>query len=210
MRGIEVLEKYFKGIDQSKRQKFTDLCHLYELWNQKINVISRKDICRLYERHVLPSLSVAKIISFKPNTRVMDAGTGGGFPGVPLAIMFPETNFVLLDSIGKKIKVVDSITYELGLKNVKTIKIRVEKYNEKFDFIISRAVTSIPEFIPLVNKNIHAKNRNNFPNGIFYLTGGVIEKEIKSHVNDFKIFYLKDLFEEKFFETKKLVYLNLY
>lgn len=207
MGGIKLVEKYFKNLTNHQQQQFTELFGLYEFWNRKINVISRKDITRLYERHVLPSLSIATKISFKPGTRVLDVGTGGGFPGIPLAIMFPETDFVLLDSIGKKIRVVGTIVDKLELNNVKTIQVRAELYAEKFDFVVSRAVTSFPEFVNLVKKNLHTKNKNNLPNGIYYLTGGDIEKDVQSFSTGLKIFYLKDLFEEPFFETKKLIYL---
>ena len=209
MTGINLLEKYFKNLTNNQLQQFTELSGLYEFWNRKINVISRKDISRLYERHVLPSLSIATKIRFTPGTKVLDVGTGGGFPGIPLAIMFPETDFVLLDSIGKKIRVVGTIADELELNNVKAIQVRAELYAKKFDFVISRAVTSFPEFVNLVKDNLHTKNRNNLPNGIFYLTGGNIEKDVKSYSTDLKIFNLKDLFEEPFFKTKKLIYLSL-
>ena len=209
MTGIDLVEKYFKNLTNNQQQQFTELLGLYEFWNGRINVISRKDISRLYERHVLPSLSIAKKIRFTPGTKVLDVGTGGGFPGIPLAIMFPETDFVLLDSIGKKIRVVGTIADELELNNVKAIQVRAELYAKKFDFVISRAVTSFPEFVNLVKDNLHTKNRNNLPNGIFYLTGGNIEKDVKSYSTDLKIFNLKDLFEEPFFKTKKLIYLSL-
>ena len=209
MTGIDLVEKYFKNLTNNQQQQFTELFGLYEFWNRKINVISRKDISRLYERHVLPSLSIATKIRFTPGTRILDVGTGGGFPGIPLAIMFPETDFVLLDSIGKKIRVVGTIADELELNNVKAIQVRAELYAKKFDFVISRAVTSFPEFVNLVKDNLHTKNRNNLPNGIFYLTGGNIEKDVKSYSTDLKIFNLKDLFEEPFFKTKKLIYLSL-
>ena len=209
MTGIDLVEKYFKNLTNHQQQQFTELFGLYEFWNRKINVISRKDISRLYERHVLPSLSIATKTSFKPGTRVLDVGTGGGFPGIPLAIMFPETDFVLLDSIGKKIRVVATIADELELNNVKAIQVRAELYAEKFDFVVSRAVTSFPEFVNLVKKNLLTKNKNNLPNGIFYLTGGDIDKYVQSYSTGLKISYLKDLFEEPFFETKKLIYLSL-
>jgi len=181
---------------------------LYEFWNRRINVISRKDISRLYERHVLPSLSIATKINFTPGTRVLDVGTGGGFPGIPLAIMFPETDFILLDSIGKKIRVVATIADELGLNNVKAIQVRAELYAEKFDFVVSRAVTSFPEFVNLVKKNLHEKSRNNLPNGIFYLIGGDIDKEVQNFRKGLRIFDVRDIFQESFFETKKLIYLS--
>ena len=207
MTGIYLVEKYFKNLTNNQQQQFTRISGLYEFWNRKINVISRKDISRLYERHVLPSLCIAIKISFKPGTRVLDVGTGGGFPGIPLAIMFPETNFVLLDSIGKKIRVVSTITDELELNNVKTIQLRAELYTEKFDFVVSRAVTPFPELVNLVKNNLHKKSRNSLPNGIFYLTGGDIDKEIQHFSKDLRIFDLRDTFQEPFFETKKLIFL---
>lgn len=207
MTGIYLLEKYFKNLNTRQRQQFSELSELYEFWNRKINVISRKDIGRLYERHVLPSLSVAKAIRFKPGTKVLDVGTGGGFPGIPLAIMFPETDFVLLDSTEKKIRVVSTIAGELELNNVKTIQVRAELYSKKFDFVVSRALTTFPEFVALVKNNFHTKNINELSNGIFYLTGGDIKKDVKSFSTNFRIFNLKDFFEEPFFETKKIIYL---
>ena len=209
MSGINLVEKYFKNLTSHQQQQFTELFGLYEFWNRRINVISRKDISRLYERHVLPSLSIATKINFTPGTRVLDVGTGGGFPGIPLAIMFPETDFILLDSIGKKIRVVATIADELGLNNVKAIQLRAELYAEKFDFVVSRAVTSFPEFVNLVKKNLHEKSRNNLPNGIFYLIGGDIDNEVQNFSKNLRIFDLKDTFQESFFETKKLIYLSL-
>ncbi|MBA7560957.1 Ribosomal RNA small subunit methyltransferase G [subsurface metagenome] len=207
MGGIKLVEKYFKNLTNHQQQQFIELSELYEFWNRKINVISRKDISRLYERHVLPSLSIAAKIRFTPGTRVLDVGTGGGFPGIPLAIMFPETDFVLLDSIGKKIRVVTSIVDKLELNNVKTIQLRAELYTEKFDFVVSRAVTSFPEFVNLVKNNLHTKSKNELPNGIFYLTGGDIDKEVQNFRKGIRIFDLKDTFQEPFFKTKKLIYL---
>ena len=208
MGGINLVEKYFKNLTNRQLQQLTGLSGLYEFWNRRINVISRKDISRLYERHVLPSLSIAAKIRFIPGTRVLDVGTGGGFPGIPLAIMFPETDFVLLDSIGKKIRVVATIADKLELNNVKAIQVRAELYAEKFDFIVSRAVTSFPEFVNLVKDNLHTNCKNNLPNGIFYLTGGDIDKEVQNFRKNIKIFDLKDTFQEPFFETKKLIYLS--
>ena len=209
MTGIDLVKKYFKNLTNQQQQQFTELSGLYEFWNRKINVISRKDITRLYERHVLPSLSIAAKIRFTPGSRVLDVGTGGGFPGIPLAIMFPETDFVLLDSIGKKIMVVGTIADKLELNNVKTIQVRAELYAEKFDFVVSRAVTSFPEFVNLVKKNLLTKNKNNLPNGIFYLTGGDVDKEVQNFSKNLRIFDLRDTFQEPFFETKKLIYLSV-
>ena len=209
MTGINLVEKYFKNLTNHQQQQFTELFGLYEFWNRRINVISRKDISRLYERHVLPSLGIAVKVSFTPGTRVLDVGTGGGFPGIPLAIMFPETDFVLLDSRGKKIRVVATIADDLELNNVKAIQVRAELYAEKFDFVVSRAVTSFPEFVNLVKDNLNTRNKNNLPNGIFYLTGGDIDNEVQNFRKGIRIFDLKDIFQEPFFETKKLIYLPL-
>jgi len=209
MAGIDLVEKYFETLTNNQLQQFTELSGLYKFWNQRINVISRKDISRLYERHVLPSLSIATKIRFTPGTRILDVGTGGGFPGIPLAIMFPETDFVLLDSIGKKIRVVGTIADELELNNVKAIQVRAELYAEKFDFVVSRAVKPFVEFVNLVKHNLNPKNRNNLPNGIFYLTGGDIDKEVQNFSKNLRIFDLIDTFQEPFFETKKLIYLSL-
>jgi len=209
MTGINLVKKYFKNLTNHQLQQFTELSGLYEFWNRKINVISRKDISRLYERHVLPSLGIATKINLTPGSRVLDVGTGGGFPGIPLAIMFPETDFILLDSIGKKISVVGAIADKLELNNVKAIQVRAELYAEKFDFVVSRAVTSFPEFVNLVKKNLHTNSRNNLPNGIFYLTGGNINKEVEKFSKNLRIFDLRDIFQEPFFETKKLIYLSL-
>lgn len=202
-------EKYFKDLNNTQKNQFFELIKLYEFWNRRINVVSRKDLSHLSERHILPSLSIGRIIKFRPETTVLDVGTGGGFPGIPLAILFPETEFTLLDSILKKLKVVEDIVYNLKLKNVKTIRIRAENYTKKFDFIVSRAVKPLPEFVELINDNIKPKNINKIPNGIFYLTGGEIEDQIKYFKNYIKVHHLKYIFKESFFETKKLIYINL-
>ena len=205
--GTELIEKYFDLTPVQKKQ-FEQLDSLYREWNSKINVISRKNIDELYVNHVLHSLGIAKIINFLPGAEVLDVGTGGGFPGIPLAIMFPDTQFHLVDSIGKKIKVVDAITRELGLKNVKTSHSRVEKINHQYDFIVSRAVTKMPDFVKWVKKKIKKENLHPLKNGILYLKGGDLSEELKNYKN-VRIFNLKDFFEEKFFETKKVVYLPL-
>ncbi len=202
----EILQ-YFPSLSPWQIQCFVRLGDLYKDWNQKINVISRQDIEHLYLRHVLHSLSIARIIHFQPGTKIMDVGTGGGFPGIPLAILFPETDFLLVDSIGKKIKVVQAVAGELELKNVRALNTRVEGVKEKFDFIVSRAVTAFPSFVSLVEKNISSKGRNAMPNGIFYLKGGDFQEEIKNFSRIIEIFEITSFFPDPFFETKKVVFL---
>lgn len=206
---MDILLKYFPGITQKEKQQFQQLYPLYEDWNSKINVVSRKDFHELYERHVLHSLAIAKFIRFVPGTNILDVGTGGGFPGVPLAIFFPEVQFHLIDSIGKKIKVVEEVKNSLQLKNVSTGQIRAEQLQTKFDFIVSRAVTGLPEFVKWVAKNISAQQKNALPNGILYLKGGDISKEIKPFKKQIFVQDLSEYFTEPFFETKKLVHLPL-
>jgi 16S rRNA (guanine527-N7)-methyltransferase len=179
---------------------------LYRDWNEKINLISRKDIDGLYEKHILHSLAIAKVLQFVPGTQVLDVGTGGGFPGIPLAILFPDTHFTLNDSIAKKIKVVNEISVSLGLKNVSTLNSRAEQGNEKYDFIVSRAVTSFPQFYTWVKGKIFTKNKNALPNGILYLKGGELEEELMNFKNRVKVFDIKEFFEEEFFDTKKIIY----
>ena len=180
---------------------------LYAEWNAQINVISRKDFDSLYEKHVLHSMSIAKFIRFAPGTKILDVGTGGGFPGIPLAILFPEVHFHLVDSIGKKIKVVNGITESLGLKNVLAEQKRAEQLNEKYDFVVSRAVTGLPEFVPWVKNNISPKQKNAIPNGILYLKGGDVQSEIKPFGKNIFVQNISDYFDEEFFETKKLIHL---
>ena len=205
---MELILKYFPDLTEKQVEQFKALEGLYKDWNSKINVISRKDIDELYLRHVLHSLGIAKIIKFKDNSSILDVGTGGGFPGVPLAILFPECNFHLVDSINKKLKVINAVCESLELTNVKTTHSRVEAINEKFDFIVSRAVTTMPEFTKWVKGKI-AKNQNNdIKNGILYLKGGDLTEELKQYSN-VKAFLLSDYFEEDFFDTKKVIYLPL-
>ena len=205
---MDIVEKYFTGLSDKQVEQFRQLEGLYREWNEKINVISRKDIDALSVHHVLHSLAIAKVISFKGGTKVLDVGTGGGFPGIPLAIMFPEVDFFLVDSIGKKIKVVEGVAGALGLKNVTARQVRVETMKEKFDFIVSRAVTDFPAFVSLTRNRIRESSFNDLANGILYLKGGAFEEEIKDFRNRVSIYNIPDFFEEEFFETKKLIYMK--
>ncbi len=205
---MDIVEKYFMGLSDKQVEQFRQLEGLYREWNEKINVVSRKDIDALSVHHVLHSLAIAKVISFKVGTKVLDVGTGGGFPGIPLAIMFPEVDFFLVDSIGKKIKVVEAVAGALGLKNVTARQVRVETMKEKFDFIVSRAVTAFPAFVALTRNRIRENSFNNLANGILYLKGGDFEEEIKDFRNRVSIYNIPDFFEEEFFETKKLIYMK--
>ena len=202
---MDIVEKYFTGLSDKQVEQFRQLEGLYREWNEKINVISRKDIDALSVHHVLHSLAIAKVISFKGGTKVLDVGTGGGFPGIPLAIMFPEVDFFLVDSIGKKIKVVEGVAGALGLKNVTARQVRVETMKEKFDFIVSRAVTAFPAFVSLTRNRIRESSFNDLANGILYLKGGDFEEEIKDFRNRVSIYKIPDFFEEEYFETKKLI-----
>ncbi|MFX0557381.1 16S rRNA (guanine(527)-N(7))-methyltransferase RsmG [Maribacter sp. CXY002] len=205
---VETIFEYFPNLSEKQRNQFILLEELYKDWNQKINVVSRKDIDELYLRHVLHSLGIAKIQSFKPGSSVLDVGTGGGFPGIPLAILFPETQFTLVDSIGKKIKVVDEVVQGLGLDNVKTINKRVEEIPDKFDFIVSRAVAAMPTFVYWIKGKIKKESIHERKNGILYLKGGDLDEELKDYKTA-EVFNLTDYFDNDFFATKKVVYLPL-
>lgn len=203
---MELLKKYFPELSPNQITQFEKIGELYKEWNQKINVISRKDIDLLYERHILHSLAIAKVIQFKPQTTVLDIGTGGGFPGIPLAIYFPETDFLLVDSIGKKIKVVEEVSTGAGLRNVKARQARAEQIPEKFDFVVSRAVTTLDE-IGKWSKGKYLKGSfNDLDNGLLYLKGGDLTEELKN-VKTYQVTDIKDFFEEEFYETKKVVYI---
>jgi 16S rRNA (guanine527-N7)-methyltransferase len=204
---MQQILKYFPDLTPEQVTCFEKMGLIYHDWNEKINLISRKDIGSLYEKHILHSLSIAKIISFRPETRILDVGTGGGFPGIPLAILFPTCHFVLIDSIGKKIKVVGAVAEELNLKNVTAIHTRAEEVKEEFDFVISRAVTAFPDFVKLVKKNVSGRQQNSLPNGIIYLKGGDFQEEIKDFKRSAEVREISQFFTEPFFETKKVVYL---
>jgi 16S rRNA (guanine527-N7)-methyltransferase len=203
------LLSYFPNLTTEQKDKFSQLKDLYEEWNAQINVISRKDMDEFYERHVLHSLGIAKIMEFTPESSVLDIGTGGGFPGIPLAILFPEVQFHLVDSIGKKIKVVTEVAKALNLSNVRATHARAEDIKEQFDFIVSRAVTAMPAFLTWTKGKIKARNNNPLPNGILYLKGGDLSEELKPVKQALDIFNLADIFEDEFFETKKVVYVKM-
>ena len=206
---MDILLKYFSGLSDQQITLFRQLEPLYAEWNAQINVISRKDFSEFYERHVLHSLGIAKLIRFNKGTKILDVGTGGGFPGIPLAIMFPEVQFHLVDSIGKKIKVVQNVADGLGLKNVTAEQIRAEQLIDKYDFVVSRAVTRLPEFVPWVQKNVSKKQINALPNGIIYLKGGDLTEELKPFRKRVFVQDLSAYFTEEFFDTKKVVHLPL-
>jgi len=205
---VELIGKYFELCELQKKQ-FSMLTALYTEWNEKINLISRKDIENLEVKHVLHSLLIGASMNFKSGTKILDVGTGGGFPGIPLAILLPEVHFTLIDSIGKKIKVVEAISKTLELKNVTVQNINVKLLNEQFDFVVSRAVTNLPEFVQLVRKNVAKKDKNSIPNGIVYLKGGDLTEEIKPFKKIVQVLDGSSFFEEDFFETKKILYLPI-
>lgn len=204
----DLIAQYFPGLTSTQQDQFSKLQQLYEYWNSQINVVSRKDIDQLYERHVLHSLGIAKVISFLPGEHVLDVGTGGGFPGIPLAILFPQTQFLLVDSIGKKIKVVQEVANALELKNVEAQHIRAEQIARKFDFVVSRAVTQLKDFYPWVKDKFNKQSKNTLPNGILYLKGGDLTQEINESKLKAKHYYLKDYFDSDFFETKQVIYIK--
>jgi 16S rRNA (guanine527-N7)-methyltransferase len=206
---MEIITKYFPNLTPEQTSQFAQLYDLYTDWNSKINVISRKDIENLYERHVLHSLGIAKVISFRPETHVMDLGCGGGFPGIPLAILFPEVQFHLVDSIGKKVRVAQEVANAIGLKNVAFSHARGEDIKEKYDFVVTRAVMSLVELIKCVRKNIDHTQRNSLTNGIIALKGGELDSEMASMRNICTTWDLSQYFDEPFFETKKVVHVSV-
>ena len=205
---MDLILKYFPDLTENQIKQFEALEDLYKDWNSKINVISRKDINELYLRHVLHSLGIAKVIQFKDGSSILDVGTGGGFPGIPLAILFPNCNFHLVDSINKKLKVINAIAEAINLKNIRTTHSRVEAINETYDFIVSRAVTTMPIFTKWVKGKIAKKQRNDLKNGILYLKGGNLTEELKNY-ETVKAFMLSAFFKEEFFESKKVIYLPM-
>lgn len=206
---MDIILKYFPNLSEVQQQQFAALYDLYTDWNSKINVISRKDITNLYEHHVLHSQGIAKVMQFRPETTVMDLGTGGGFPGIPLAILFPETHFHLVDSIGKKVKVATEIANAIGLKNVTTRHCRAEEEKQLFDFVVSRAVMPLADLLKIIRKNIKKEQHNALPNGLICLKGGELEREVMPVKHQTLMYDLKDYFEEEFFETKKVVYVTI-
>jgi 16S rRNA (guanine527-N7)-methyltransferase len=203
----ELISTYFPGLSEIQLEQFTSLGELYTDWNSKINVISRKDMEQFYIHHVIHSLGIAKVMEFQPGTRVLDIGTGGGFPGIPLAILFPETHFHLVDSIGKKISVVKDVVKQLKLTNVEAQQARAEELVRKYDFVISRAVTRMANFYPWVKNKIRKEDFNEFQNGILYLKGGEVDEEMDELDKSYVVYHLNDYFQEEYFETKKVVYL---
>ena len=204
---MDLIKKYFQEIDKDKINKFEKLQSEFLEWNSKINLISRKDEDSFIEKHLLHSLAIARVVDFKKGSSIMDVGTGGGFPGLALAIMFPDSDFLLVDSIKKKIMVVNDLIKKLDLKNAEAVQERVENINYDFDFIVSRAVTALPQFTKWTRKNIAKGNKNKLKNGILYLKGGDIQKELKQSKMQYKVFPIRDYFEEEFFETKLVVHL---
>ena len=208
MNSVDLIRTYFPDLTARQIEQFAQLGPLYEHWNAQINVISRKDMDSFYERHVLHSLAIAKVMEFRKGADVLDIGTGGGFPGIPLAILFPDTKFHLVDSIGKKIKVVTEVAKALGLENVTGSHERAEKIQGKYDFIVSRAVTAMPEFLNWTKNKSKSENRHALKNGILYLKGGDLEEEMKTVKQKITYYPIPDFFEEEFFETKKVVYVS--
>jgi 16S rRNA (guanine527-N7)-methyltransferase len=205
----ETILRYFPTLTDDQKERISRLKDIYDHWNRMINVISRQDMDNFYTHHVLHSMSVAKLIEFTPGSKILDVGTGGGFPGIPLALIFPDSEFTLLDSIGKKIKVVAAVAEELKINNVRVVRKRAEEEKGVYDFVVSRAVTQFPTFVKLISKNISGHCNNPMNNGIFYLKGGNIENELTMFSGKARIWEIRDFFREPFFETKKIIYLPL-
>lgn len=203
---MNLIRNYFPDLSEKQMKQFSQLAELYEFWNAQINVISRKDIDALYLKHVLHSLGIAKVQAFLPGSKILDVGTGGGFPGIPLAILYPESEFLLIDSIGKKIKVVEAVAQAIGLKNIKAVHGRAEKVKGEFDFIVSRAVTNMEDFTKWTRRKVSKKQRHELKNGILYLKGGDLKEELQSFPKA-RIFDLSSYYEDPFYETKKVVHL---
>ncbi len=204
-----VIIKYFPNLSETQKEQFSQLEYLYNEWNTKINVISRKDIGDLYVKHVLHALAIAKVIAFKDGTKILDVGTGGGLPGIPLAILFPKCEFVLIDAIGKKIKVVNNIITTLELKNVRAYHKRAEEVKERFHFVVTRAVTSINKFLPWLKGNFMQDTKNNFKSGVFFLKGGDLNQEILESNKKVQVFPIANFFAEDFFTTKFVLYTRI-
>ncbi|GAB2685464.1 16S rRNA (guanine(527)-N(7))-methyltransferase RsmG [Mucilaginibacter koreensis] len=205
---IELIQKYFPEITEEQQRQFKYLLPLYQHWNSQINVVSRKDIDLLFERHVLHSLGIAKVMAFVPGTHVLDVGTGGGFPGIPLAVLFPKAQFHLVDSIGKKIKVVEEVADAIGLQNLSAAHTRAEQVPGLFDFIVSRAVTQLKDFYPWIKNKFKKQSHNALPNGLLYLKGGDLTQEITDSGLQVQQYHLKDYFDEEFFDTKQVIYVK--
>lgn len=206
MDSVALIEKYFNNMSEEQRKQFAQLGEIYAEWNAKINVVSRKDMEHIYLHHILHSLAIAKVCNFADGAKVLDVGCGGGFPSVPLAIMFPNVQFTSCDSIGKKIRVVEGVCEAAGIKNIRTVNGRVEQLKEQFDYIVSRAVTDMPTFVGWVRRMVRKGEMGTRPNGILYLKGGDLTEELKASRRKWERIYLSEIFEEEFFETKQVVY----
>ena len=206
---MELIKKYFPEITEKQTTQFAALYDLYTDWNSKINLISRKDIHNLYEKHILHSLGIAKVIRFKDNTAILDVGTGGGFPGIPLAILFPKSVFLLVDSIGKKVRVAEDVAAQIGLENVECRHCRIEEEKREFDFVVSRAVMPLPDLVRISKKNIIKEQQNAIPNGFLCLKGGELQAELRPYKNKVVVYDLDKYFEEEYFDTKKVIFLPL-